>query len=71
MHHSHNTNNEEYFIVEPNIKKHNVFKIKDYKTAAEQADIIVFLVAHDEFKTLQIQNDKVVLNFCGIKRENV
>jgi len=66
-----NDSNGEYFIVEPNIKKHNVFKIKDYKTAAEQADIIVFLVAHDEFKTLQIQNDKVVLNFCGIKRENV
>ena len=45
-----NDSNGAYFIVEPNIKEHNVFKLTDYKTAAEEADIIAFLVAHDEFK---------------------
>lgn len=61
-----NANNEEHYIVEPNIEDHNVFKITPYKEAAEKADIIVFLVAHDEFKTLNIPSDKVVLDFCGI-----
>ncbi|WP_431133086.1 UDP-N-acetyl-D-mannosamine dehydrogenase [Psychroserpens mesophilus] len=61
-----NANNEEYYIVEPNIDSHNVFKLTNYKTATEAADIIVFLVAHDEFKTLKIPQDKVVLDFCGI-----
>jgi len=61
-----NDSNGEYFIVEPNIKEHNVFKLTDYKTAVEYADIIVFLVAHDEFKTLSFSSDKIVLDFCGV-----
>ena len=61
-----NANNEEYYIVEPNITSHKVFKLTDYKQAVKQADIIVFLVAHDEFKTLEIPEDKVVLDFCGV-----
>lgn len=60
-----NANNEEYYIVEPNIREHNVFKLTDYKKAYENADIIVFLVAHEEFKTLAKYPDKVVLDFCG------
>lgn len=61
-----NPNNEEHYIVEPNINSQNVFKLTNYKEAAENADIIVFLVAHDEFKKLNISNDKVVLDFCGV-----
>lgn len=60
-----NANNEEYFIVEPNIEEHKVFKITDYKVAAEKADIVVFLVAHKEFKTLKLDSNKVVLDFCN------
>ena len=61
-----NANNEVYFIVEPNIKTHKVFKLTSYKEAAKKADIIAFLVAHDEFKTLKLTNNKVVLDFCGV-----
>ena len=61
-----NSNNETHFIVEPNIEEHNVFKLTDYKTAAAEADIIALLVAHDEFKTLEIDSNKVILDFCGI-----
>lgn len=61
-----NANNEEYYIVEPNIIEHKVFKITDYKQAVEKADIIAFLVGHKEFKTLEIPSDKVVLDFCGV-----
>jgi UDP-N-acetyl-D-mannosaminuronic acid dehydrogenase len=60
-----NANNEEYYIVEPNISEHNVFKLTDYKTAYSKADIVVFLVAHAEFKALTKSPDKVVLDFCG------
>ena len=63
-----NANNEAYFIVEPNIESHSVFKLTDYKEAVEKADIIVFLVAHDEFKNLAIPSGKIVLDFCGIKK---
>ena len=60
-----NSNNEEHFIVEPNIKTHSIYKITDLKTATEKADIIVFLVAHSEFKNLKFNKNKTVLNFCG------
>ncbi len=61
-----NTNNEEYFIVEPNITEHNVYKITNYKEAFKKADIVVYLVAHNEFKTLPVDSEKVVLDFCGV-----
>jgi len=62
-----NANKEAYFIVEPNIETHTVFKLTDYKEAVKKADIIAFLVAHDEFKNLTIPAEKIVLDFCGIK----
>ena len=62
-----NANNEAHYIVEPNIEEHKVFKLTNYKLAAQKADIIVFLVAHDEFKSLVISKTKEVLDFCGIK----
>ncbi|MDG5801032.1 UDP-N-acetyl-D-mannosamine dehydrogenase [Marinilabiliaceae bacterium ANBcel2] len=64
-----NSNNEDIYFVEPNIEEHKVFKLTNYKKAYEKADIVAFLVAHDEFKSLDLVNkpeDKVVLNFCGI-----
>jgi UDP-N-acetyl-D-mannosaminuronic acid dehydrogenase len=62
-----NSNNEEHFIVEPNIETHSVYKLTNYKEAIEKADIIVFLVAHKEFVNLTKNPLKIVLNFCGIK----
>jgi len=61
-----NANNETHYIVEPNINTHNVFKLTNYQEAANKAEIIAFLVAHDEFKTLQIPKEKQVLDFCGV-----
>jgi UDP-N-acetyl-D-mannosaminuronic acid dehydrogenase len=62
-----NDSNGEYFIVEPNIKAHKVFKLTQYKEAIDKADILVYLVAHDEFKNLPKNLNKLVLDFCGIK----
>lgn len=55
------------FIVEPNVHEHKVFKLTDYQTAIEKADIVALLVAHDEFKTLEFNNNQIVLDFCGVK----
>nr|WP_299171032.1 UDP-N-acetyl-D-mannosamine dehydrogenase [uncultured Allomuricauda sp.] len=59
-------NNEEYYIVEPNIDSHKVFKLTEYQKAVKKADIIVFLVAHEEFRMLKLEENKIVLDFCGI-----
>src|SRR5690554_3395752 len=59
---------ENYFIVEPNVHEHPYYKITDVNTAVEQADIVAFLVAHKEFKQLDIPAGKVVLDFCGVTK---
>lgn len=59
-------NNADILVVEPNVKKHKVFKLTGYKEAYKKADIVVFLVSHEEFKTLPYNKDKVILDFCGI-----
>lgn len=62
---------EAYFIVEPNIKDHQVFKVTDYKEATENADIVALLVAHKEFQDLEFTAEQVVLDYCGItNRQN-
>jgi UDP-N-acetyl-D-mannosaminuronic acid dehydrogenase len=61
-----NDSNGAYFIVEPNIEEHNEFKLTNYNDALKKADIIAFLVAHDEFKTLTLIENTLVLDFCGI-----
>ena len=60
------SNDEEHYIVEPNIDSHSIYKLTDYNIAANKADIIVYLVAHDEFKGLRLREEKVVLDFCGV-----
>ena len=64
-----NSNNEEHFIVEPNIESHSVYKLTDYKTAVQNADIVAFLVAHNEFKDLEINHNTIVLDFCGVQNK--
>ncbi|RZS99302.1 UDP-N-acetyl-D-mannosamine dehydrogenase [Aquimarina brevivitae] len=64
-----NANNEEYYIVEPNIDSHKVFKLTNYQDAVNNADIIVFLVAHKEFHNVKILESKMILDFCGVTNE--
>ena len=59
-------NNADVLIVEPNVIEHKVFKLTNYAVAYEQADIVVMLVAHDEFKTLSYDENKIILDFCGV-----
>ncbi|HNX76638.1 MAG TPA: UDP-N-acetyl-D-mannosamine dehydrogenase [Candidatus Rifleibacterium sp.] len=49
--------------VEPNLEKHKDFELTHFQIALQTADLLAFLVAHKEFKNLQIDSD---LNFCGV-----
>lgn len=66
---SQDSHDDTFYIVEPNIQEHKVFKLTPTNEAVENADIIVFLVAHKEFENLEIANNKVVLDFCGVNNK--
>jgi UDP-N-acetyl-D-mannosaminuronic acid dehydrogenase len=54
--------------VEPNLRKHPELEITDTLRALHEADMFVFLVAHKEFKSVEIHSEKVILDFCGAKK---
>lgn len=49
--------------VEPNITTHNELKIFNLDQACEAADIVAVLVDHEEFKSIELESEKL-LNFC-------
>lgn len=55
-------------FVEPNLKESDKFNLTETTTAVQEADIVVFLVAHEEFKQLSIINHQssTILDFCGV-----
>jgi len=61
--------NENYSIiaVEPNISHHTKVKIVAIEEAIVKADIVVFLVAHEQFKNLSLVG-KIVFDICGINQ---
>ena len=58
----------EILIVEPNITSHDKFSLTSCDEAYSKADIVAFLTAHTPFKELEWDNNKVILDFCGIFR---
>ncbi|WP_339610481.1 UDP-N-acetyl-D-mannosamine dehydrogenase [uncultured Planktosalinus sp.] len=53
--------------VEPNLQNGRADGLTEYSEAVKKADIIVFLVAHKEFKN--IKTEKPTLDFCGVLKE--
>lgn len=51
--------------VEPNLSNGKSEGLTEMHDAVKQADIVVFLVAHKEF--FNLQTNKPVLDFCGVK----
>jgi UDP-N-acetyl-D-mannosaminuronic acid dehydrogenase len=51
--------------VEPNLKTNGNLPLIDIEEAMKEGDIIVFLVAHRQFKGLKAEK-KIVLDFCGL-----
>ena len=52
--------------VEPNLHESHAIEITDTANAIKNADIIVFLVSHSGFKSLELPEDKIILDFCGV-----
>lgn len=55
-------------IVEPNISSHPSFHLTDYKEAYAKADIVVWLVRHTPFVEMEREDDKLELDFCGVRK---
>ena len=56
-------------VVEPNCESVDGIKLTDVSTGLEEADIIIYLVAHKEFKTSRPKADKIIFDFCGVFAE--
>jgi len=53
-------------LVEPNLEDSLKYDLTDYREMNGRADIVVYLVAHKEFKGFETKS--VVLDFCGVKK---
>lgn len=56
-------------FVEPNLKNHDKFDLTSLKNVKEKCDIMVFLVAHKEFKGIVITKEIQVIDFCGVTNQ--
>ena len=59
---------QNHLVVEPNLSEHELYDLVDYDIAINEADIIIYLVAHKEFQSSQIHPNKIVLDFCGVNQ---
>lgn len=50
--------------VEPNLTEHSSIRLTHYRDAGKCADLVVYLVAHNEFKSLEVAAP--TLDFCGV-----
>jgi len=59
-------------IVEPNIKSHATFRLCSLEEALAEADIVLFLVAHRQFRKLppHLLSEKVLIDTCGVLARN-
>jgi UDP-N-acetyl-D-mannosaminuronic acid dehydrogenase len=62
----------DYLIVEPNLNGETElsYDLVDYTDAYHEADIVAFLVAHREFRTIEKDHKKAELDFCGARKKN-
>lgn len=65
----HSNEGAEILVCDPNVHVSDI-PLTDFETAYERADIVAFLTAHRQFKTLPWRDDKVILDFCGIFKRN-
>lgn len=55
-------------VVEPNIAKHNSFRLTPFEEAYQKADIVAWLVRHSQFLEMKRDEGKIELDFCGVRR---
>jgi UDP-N-acetyl-D-mannosaminuronic acid dehydrogenase len=65
----HSNEGAEILVCDPNVHVSDI-QLTYFETAYERADIVAFLTAHRQFKTLPWRDDKIILDFCGIFKRN-
>jgi UDP-N-acetyl-D-mannosaminuronic acid dehydrogenase len=61
------TDGYKVLFVEPNLESHDKFNLTSLSDAKATSDIMVFLVAHKEFKGFNGEIQMQVLDFCGVR----
>src|SRR5690606_34943681 len=61
------TDGYKVLFVEPNLESHDKFSLTSSSDATATSDIMVFLVAHKEFKGFNGEIQMQVLDFCGVR----
>lgn len=56
----------DFRIAEPNLPEHPLYRLTPFREAYEEADIVAFLVCHKEFRTLEKDSGKIILDFCNV-----
>ena len=52
-------------ICEPNLEKYKNFKLESFKNIIKKSDLLIFLVAHKTFKSIDFSEIKF-LDYCGV-----
>jgi len=63
------TDNFSILFVEPNLKQHPKYKLSTIQDVQDTADIVVFLVAHKDFKGLEFEGTIQIIDFCGVREQ--
>jgi UDP-N-acetyl-D-mannosaminuronic acid dehydrogenase len=58
----------EVLVVEPNVDTHKTFNLVAYREAYAKADMVVWLVRHKEFINMPLDEGKIELDFCGVRK---
>jgi UDP-N-acetyl-D-mannosaminuronic acid dehydrogenase len=53
-------------LVDPNISSHKDYEICDIDSAIEGSDLLVFMIAHHEFRSISIPDNVEVIDFVGV-----
>ena len=61
----------EILVVEPNVTSHKSFNLFPYQEAYNKADIVVWLVRHKPFLSITKQEDKIEMDFCGVRKTHL
>ena len=59
----------EVLICEPNIETHSAFTLSSVAEAYAKADIVAWLVKHKAFASVQVEDEKTELDFCGLRTQ--
>jgi UDP-N-acetyl-D-mannosaminuronic acid dehydrogenase len=58
----------EVLVIEPNVINHKSFNLTNNNEGYEKADIVIWLVRHKEFLVIPVSNEKIELDFCGVRK---